>query len=149
MVKKILAISSGGGHWVQLMRLQPAFLGCKQVFVTVNEDYKTYLDKECSFYKVNDATRWDKLALVVLSLRILWIIARERPDVTLSTGAAPGYIAIRIANFFGSKTIWVDSVANVDEISLSGKKIACHADYCLTQWKHLEDRDFKFLGNCL
>jgi len=149
MTKKILAISSGGGHWIQLMRLQPAFLGCKQVFVTVNEDYKIHLDEESSFYKINDATRWDKFSLLILSLRILWVIARERPDITISTGAAPGYIAIRIAKLFGSKTIWVDSIANVDEVSLSGKKISCHADYCLTQWQHLEDKDFKFLGSCL
>ena len=32
---KVLAVSSGGGHWVQLMRLQTAFEGCDVSYATV------------------------------------------------------------------------------------------------------------------
>ncbi|WP_261844973.1 UDP-N-acetylglucosamine transferase subunit ALG14 [Aliamphritea ceti] len=149
MSKKVLAVSSGGGHWVQLMRLKKSFVGCNQVYVTVNADYKSYIDTDAVFYKINDATRWDKFSLVILVLRLFWIIALERPDITVSTGAAPGYIAIRIAKLFGSKTIWIDSIANVEKISLSGEKISKHADYCLTQWEHLQNDKFVFLGKCL
>jgi hypothetical protein len=38
--KKILAVSSGGGHWVQLLRLAPAFKGHDVVYVTVNRNYR-------------------------------------------------------------------------------------------------------------
>ena len=37
---KLLAISSGGGHWVQLLRLRPAFDGCEVVYATVREGYR-------------------------------------------------------------------------------------------------------------
>ena len=41
--KRILALSSGGGHWVQLLRLRPAFDdGCEVTFATV--------DKGCLLY---------------------------------------------------------------------------------------------------
>ena len=32
--RRILAVSSGGGHWVELMRLRPAFEGHDVAFVT-------------------------------------------------------------------------------------------------------------------
>ena len=34
---KLLAVSSGGGHWVQLLRIAPAFENCDVTFVTVHE----------------------------------------------------------------------------------------------------------------
>ena len=34
---KVLAVSSGGGHWIQLMRIKHAFEDCSVTFVTVHE----------------------------------------------------------------------------------------------------------------
>jgi len=55
----------------------------------------------------------------------------------ISTGAAPGYIALRFARLAKAKTVWLDSIANVDQLSLSGLKIGRYADLWLTQWPHL------------
>jgi hypothetical protein len=62
---------------------------------------------------------------------------KHRPDVVISTGAASGYFALRIGKLFGAKTIWLDSIANAEELSLSGAKVQKHADLWLTQWEHL------------
>jgi hypothetical protein len=32
---RFMAVSSGGGHWIQLLRVSPAFSGCDITFVTV------------------------------------------------------------------------------------------------------------------
>src|ERR1700691_3920623 len=90
---KILAVASGGGHWVQLRRMAPAFVGFEAVYVTVQPEYRVQVPDR-RFYCVNDATRWNKLALILLALRIAWIVAKERPEVVISTGAAPGYFAV-------------------------------------------------------
>jgi hypothetical protein len=37
----------------------------------------------------------------------------------------------------GARTIWIDSIANVEELSLSGRRIGKHAHLWLTQWPHL------------
>jgi UDP-N-acetylglucosamine:LPS N-acetylglucosamine transferase len=66
------------------------------------------------------------------------IVAGLRPDVVVSTGAAPGYFALRFGRLFGARTLWIDSIANVEEVSLSGRRIAPYVDAALTQWKHLE-----------
>ncbi len=134
---KVLAISSGGGHWVQLLRLRPAFANCDVVFATVKEGYRANIGPEAEFRLIPDANRWNKLALVRSLFGIFQLIWRERPDVVITTGAAPGYFAIRIGNFFGARTIWVDSVANGEELSLSGQKAGPHAALWLTQWVHL------------
>ena len=133
---RVLAVASGGGHWVQLLRIMPAFEDCQIIFATVSRAYRSQVPAR-RFYTVHDATRWNKLGLLRMGLKLAWIILIERPDVIISTGAAPGYFAIRLGKLIRARTIWVDSIANVEQLSLSGKRIGSHADLWLTQWPHL------------
>lgn len=137
---KVLAVASGGGHWVQLRRIAPAFEGADIAYLTVESTYRPEVG-ESRFHVVLDATRWNKLKLLCMLAQIAWVIAKERPDVVISTGAAPGYFAIRLGKLAGARTMWVDSIANVEQLSLSGQKIMKHADRCLTQWAHLAGPD--------
>lgn len=121
---------------MQLLRLRPAFEGCDVTFVTVNAAYRQDVPG-ATFRVVNDATRWDKIGLVKMGLRLLWITLRTRPDVVISTGAAPGYFAIRIGRLLGARALWVDSIANVEQVSMTCTLVRKHADLCLTQWEHL------------
>jgi UDP-N-acetylglucosamine:LPS N-acetylglucosamine transferase len=134
--KKVLAVASSGGHWVQLRRVIPAFENSEIVYVTVLESYRSQVPDN-KFYSVNDATRWNKLALLLLALRLARIILKEQPDVVISTGAAPGYFAMLLGRWFGAKTIWIDSMANIEELSMSGARAGKYADLWLTQWPHL------------
>lgn len=138
--KKILAVSSGGGHWVELIRLAPAFDGHDIAFATVD---KTYYNEVgfARFYTIRDVTRWDKWRWPQTIVKLVWILLCERPDVVISTGALPGYFALRLAKWFGAKTIWLDSIANVEELSMSGQKVRKYADLWLTQWSHLAKSD--------
>jgi UDP-N-acetylglucosamine:LPS N-acetylglucosamine transferase len=133
---KVLAVASGGGHWVQLLRLLPAFENCDMAYVTVSDAYRSQISAG-RFYVVPDATRWNKLRLAWMGLKLTWILLAERPDVVISTGAAPGFFAIRLGRLLGARTIWIDSIANVERLSMSGEKIGPHADLWLTQWPHL------------
>ena len=138
---KVLAISSGGGHWVQLLRLRPAFANCDTVYATVGEGYRADLDPASKFRLIPDANRWNKVGLARALYAVFRLIWRERPDVVISTGAAQGYFAMRIGRLFGARTIWVDSIANGEELSLSGRKAGPHATLWLTQWAHLARPD--------
>ena len=119
-----------------MVRLAPAFASHDLVLVTVDRAYRVDAGS-ARFYTVRDVTRWDKWRWPQTLLKLAWILTRERPDVVVSTGALPGYFALRLAKLFGAKTIWLDSIANVDELSMSGKMIGAHADLWLTQWPHL------------
>ena len=136
MSKKVMLVSSSGGHWVQLNRLLPAFEGCEKVFVTTEVKYQETTGNS-KFLLVPDANRWNKLRVIYLAIVMLKHILIIRPDVVVSTGAAPGFFALLFGKKLGAKTIWLDSIANVDELSLSGKKVQRYADLWLTQWEHL------------
>ena len=133
---KLLAVSSGGGHWVQLLRLADAFQGCDVTFVTTHPSYRSQV-ANYKFYAVNDSSRSDKFGLIRTAQQLARIVWTEKPDIAISTGAAPGYLALRLARLANAKTVWLDSIANVDQLSLSGLKIGRHADLWLTQWPHL------------
>ena len=148
--RKVVAISSGGGHWVQLLRLRPAFQGCDVTFATVKESYRNDLDPGVSFRVIPDSNRWNRLKLIYSSFGILVMLLSEKPDVIISTGAAPGYFALRLGKLLGARTVWVDSIANAEELSLSGGKIGRYADLWLTQWPHLAaDNGPYFRGSVL
>ncbi len=132
---KLLAIGSGGGHWTQLLRLRRAFDRCEVVYVSTLGQ-STGPDGART-YSVPDANRWDKIGVMRMAWSVLRVLHKERPNVIVTTGAAPGYMAIRLGRWMGAKTIWIDSLANVDELSMAGRMAGPHADLWLTQWKHL------------
>lgn len=136
MADKVLLISSSGGHWVQMLRMRPAFDGKELVFASTDPALRTQVPGH-SFYAVLDASAWQKFRLVLQSIQVLLILLRVRPDLVLSTGASSGFFAILFASKMGIRTIWVDSIANAEELSLSGRRAGKYADLWLTQWEHL------------
>ncbi|MEL7254319.1 MAG: UDP-N-acetylglucosamine--LPS N-acetylglucosamine transferase [Pseudomonadota bacterium] len=146
-VPKVLAVSSGGGHWAELLRLRPAWDGADVVYVVTAAAYQSDLTRGGKgtrhvrgFFTVPDANKTQKLRLVALAIKMALVVLWVRPDVVLSTGAAPGYFAIRLGKWLGARTIWVDSIANADEISVAGRLARPHSDLWLSQWPDLSAR---------
>jgi len=142
---RVLAVASGGGHWVQLCRLVPAWDGCAVTYVTTDPGLRSGVEALAvargqstpGFHVVAEANRWQKLRLLRSLLQMVMILLRIRPDVVVTTGAAPGYFALRLGGLMGARTIWIDSIANVEKLSLAGQKAGQHSDLWLTQWEHL------------
>ena len=147
-MKKVLAVASGGGHWIQLLRLRPSFNGTRLRYMTTNHDFKK--DVSEPLYVVSDANIWEKFKLVKMFLQVAWVILKFRPDVVISTGAAPGFAALFFGKVIGAKTIWIDSIANAEQLSKSGIHAKKVADVWLTQWEHLaSDKGPLFKGRVL
>lgn len=143
--ERVLAVASGGGHWVQLFRLRKAWDGCDVSYATADSGHRDEVLKDAEarqqaepkYFKITEANRWNKFRLIRQALELIFIVLRVRPDIVISTGAAPGYFAIRIAHMLGARTVWVDSIANAEELSFAGRKVGRHADLWLTQWQNL------------
>jgi len=135
--QRILAIASGGGHWVQLLRLRPAFDGYETTYVS--RDPSSGADVPgARYFTISDASRSQKLAFLRVIFQSLWLLIRVRPSVIVTTGAAPGLVTLALGKtLFGAKTIWIDSIANVEKLSGSGALAARFADIRLTQWPDL------------
>lgn len=137
--KRILAIASGGGHFIQLRRLRPAWEDCQVRYVSTLDDYANELEPGVSYRRINDGNRDEWFKVLLMAIRVGWTVIAFRPDVVVSTGAAPGYFALRFGKLIGAKTIWIDSIANAGELSMTGRMAKRHADLWLTQWAHLAD----------
>ena len=142
---RVLAVASAGGHLVQLCRLMPAWEGCDTVIATTSAGYESeirILAQSCNMPSpqvrvITEANRWQKLRLIRTVLDIIVLLLRVRPSVVVTTGAAPGYLAVRLASLLRVRTVWIDSIANSDELSLSGQMAGKHSGLWLTQWEHL------------
>lgn len=135
-MKKVLLVASHGGHWVQLNLLSEAFKGMNVEFASTNPALSSEV-LPSRFYVVPDANLSEKFKLLKLMLVMFCVLLKSRPDYVLSTGAAPGFFALLFGRMLGAKTIWVDSCANADVMSVSGQKAKWVADVWLTQWPHL------------
>jgi len=135
--RRLLAVASGGGHWMQLRRIVPAFEGFETVYASVDQDPPAALAGQ-RYYRVRDASRRRPLAFAPLVPQLARILLKERPEVVVTTGAAPGLVALALARrLVGSRTVWIDSIANVERLSTSGEQARRVADVWLTQWEHL------------
>ena len=147
---KVLAVCSSGGHWEQMMMIRDAFKGADPVFVTTLPGLaeKSGVEKA---YVVPDCNRDNIGANLRCMKDLLNIIRTERPSVIISTGAAPGLLAIVIGRFlFGARGIWVDSIANSERLSMSGKMAGYVANLWITQWSQLAGaRGPKYYGSVL
>lgn len=137
--KKMLAVASSGGHWVQLMRLTPLLAKYDVTYITTNYGKDKHTKEK--IYDVIDANNSERLKCLYMFFQVFKIVLFTRPDIVISTGAAPGVFAITLSKLFSAKTIWLDSIANAEKISLSARLVERFADVRLTQWEHLVDAD--------
>lgn len=135
--RKIMAIASGGGHWVQMRRLKPAFEGAEVFYVSTDPSSAGDVPGR-RYYAIHNVSRRDRLGFALLIGQLARILVRERPDVVITTGAAPGFVALVMAKtLLRARTVWIDSVANAEKLSSSGAQAGKVADVWLTQWEHL------------
>ena len=147
--KKILAVASLGGHWIQLLRItgpmeekyEVAYVSTHPKCQTMVEGRKLYLMEDYSRWNV-----WRALPSFFTALRIIW---KEKPTAIMTTGAAPGLMCLLVGKMLGRKTIWIDSIANVQHMSVCGRIASHFASKTYTQWKDLATAKVAYAGNIL
>lgn len=134
--KTILLICSGGGHWVQMSKLLPAFETHTVKIATVDVSVRAQFPNR-EFFPVPDFNRSEPLKIIKGFWGIFRIVLKSKASHVISTGAAPGLIGLMAAKLLGKKTLWVDSIANPKMLSLSGRIAIYFVDEILTQWPAL------------
>jgi len=123
----------------QLLKLREGWKGHRTFYVTTANLVKEKLQKYGNVRVVGQCNREHPLQVIQVLFRCLRIIRQERPDVIVSTGAAPGLLMCLVGKLSGSKVAWIDSIANVERLSLSGRMVRPFADLFLTQWPELSE----------
>jgi len=148
---KVCLAASGGGHLVQMLKLIDSWQGYETFYITTAEIVKEQLQKLGKVYVVGECNRQSLLRTVKVLLCCMKIIFTERPDVVISTGAAAGCISCFLGKLTGAKVIWVDSITNIERLSVSGRMVRFIADLFFVQWPELtaKYRGVQFAGTVI
>ena len=137
---KICLAASAGGHIAQLLRLADSWDGYETFCVTTTQVVRDKLSGFGEVYVVGECNREHPVRVVAVLLRCIRIMFRQKPDVVISTGAAAGCMLCFLGKMLGAKVVWIDSITNVERLSLSGRMVRYIADLFLVQWPELAGR---------
>lgn len=133
---RILAVASAGGHWHQLGQICDTFDPADVTYVTTLDG----LAQKSGFERyelVTDCNKNAPVKALLCTIQMAAVLLRTRPDVVITTGALPGVIAVFLGWLTRRRTIWVDSIANAEEASSSGKLAKRFATLWLSQWENV------------
>ena len=134
---KVCLAASAGGHLSQLRKVAAAWAGMPTFWVTTGHMVSGSLGESGRVYAVGECNREHPLRLIAVLSRCIRIVLKERPSLVISTGAAPGCLMCLLGKLTGAKVVWLDSITNVERLSLSGRLIRPFADLLLVQWPEL------------
>ncbi len=135
----------------ELLKLSDCWKGQNTFFVTTVPVVQENLQGSGNVYIVGESNRQHPLRVFRVFLKCAIIVFQEKPNVIISTGAAAGCIICFLAKLIGARIIWIDSISNVDRISLSGIMVRYIADLFLVQWPELAEKYTKveYLGTVI
>ena len=125
---ELAALLSASGDWP----VQPSIRISTLDLSEASGQYRDYVVGECDRNHI--------LRSIAVLRRSIHIVRKERPDVVVTTGSMPLAIFSLVARLFGSRIVWIDSISQIDRISLSGRLVMPFSDLFLVQWPSLEER---------
>ena len=136
---RLVVGASAGGHANELEILLRAAHG---IWPQEPEAYITTLQLAAAgfarhgkpVYVVGESDRGKPMQAVAVIARTFLLALRLRPRAVVTTGSMPLAIFCIWAKLFGAKIVWVDSIAQIEHLSLSGRVMRRVADLCLAQW---------------
>ena len=134
---------------MQLLRIaRPMEKDYEVVYLCTHPKCQTMVEGR-KFYLMDDYSRWDAWKMGPSLFKLLRIVWKEKPTAIITTGAAPGLVCLLAGKLLGLKTVWVDSIANVQHLSASGRIASKFVSKIYTQWKDLATPQVAFAGNIL
>lgn len=149
--KKIALVCSSGGHFLQLFSLKAFWEGFDRFWVTFRKgDTTSLLYNEKTYFAFSPTNRSLKNFIRNLFLAPQ-LLLREKPGVLVTTGAGISVPFIYMAKFLRIRTIYIESITRVNDLSLSGKLVYFFADELLVQWPELAEKynKAKFMGQVI
>lgn len=136
--ERVLCVSSSGGHWQQLTALRPAWEGrlVRYACTTAINQEKLGIT---NFSQIPDCNRNTVQKIFASVPAYIRVFRQFRPTTIVSTGALPGLFFIIMGKLTGAKTVWIESIANSEKLSLSGTVASYLVDSFFVQAEHLAD----------
>lgn len=151
---KILLECSDGGHLNTMMNIVGMLDNHQLSFLTFDTESTQELQKIGSTYFVSNFKGIidpSNLPLILQeiyiilylfrnSYRCLSLLHQENPDLIISTGGPVTIPLFLFSKLFSAKTVYIESITRVNELSGTGKVVYKFSDYFIVQWDSLIDK---------
>jgi UDP-N-acetylglucosamine:LPS N-acetylglucosamine transferase len=143
---RILFTSSTGGHLEQLKVLVNELQFEKEVerYVLIEKSpfENKFKNAKEVFYLIQQ-DRKDKMFLFKFAKNILTafqVLRKLKPDFLISTGAGATLPVIILSKLFGTKVIYIESLAKINSLTLTGRICNKFTNRFYVQWNELSQK---------
>ena len=143
MKKKVLFISSTGGHLNELLQLAPLFEKYDYNIITekdkANENLKEKYGEKLYFLPYGTRAKLFSYIFKYLFLcfKTIYLYFKIRLKVIVTTGTHTADPMCILGKIFGSKIIYIETFANRNKKTATGRLIYPIADLFIVQWKEM------------
>lgn len=146
-MKKILFISSTGGHLTELLQMSPIFPRYDSYIMTEKQKNNLFLKnkygKDKVFFMIPGSYTGiiNKLKYPVILLFntviSFFVFKKIKPDCVITTGAHNSVPMCFIAHKAGCKVIFIETFAALEKPTKAGSMIYKIADHFIVQWENM------------
>ena len=144
-MKKVLFISSTGGHLSEMLQLKSMFKKYDYHIITEKTKSNMWL-KDKYNNKVNYLVYGTKdhkfvypFKLLFNCFKSLFLYFKIHPDYIITTGAHTAGPMCLIGKIFGSRVIYIETFANISTKTITGKLLYPFADRFIIQWSSMKE----------
>lgn len=140
--KKVMFISSTGGHLSEMLELSDLFKYYETTIITEKTKSNLYLkDKYNSVYYLVYGTKSHFFTYIFKFIynffKSFYLFLKIKPDVIITTGTHTTVSMCYIGKLFRKKIIFIETLANRTTKTMSGAMIYPIADYFIVQWESM------------
>ena len=141
--KKVLFISSTGGHFNELQQLSTLFGKYDYHIITEKDDTTKYLKNKyknrISYLPYGTRQKLFKYIFIYiyLLLKTVYLYFKIKPRYIVTTGTHTAGPMCYLGKLFKSKIIYIETFANRNKKTVTGKLIYPIADLFIVQWEEM------------
>ena len=141
-MKKVLFISSTGGHLSELLQLANLFPRYNSCLITENTKSNKKLRKKYKridflIYGTKDHFLSYPFKLLANCFISVYYFIKIRPKYIVTTGTHTAGPICYLGKIFGSKIIYIETMANINRKTQTGRLIYPIADLFIVQWESM------------
>lgn len=145
MKRKVMFISSTGGHLAEMLQLKSLF--DKYDYTIITEKTKSNLKLKDKYgnrihflvYGTKDHMAFIyPFKLLYNCFKSLFFYLKYRPDYIITTGTHTAGPMFCLGKIFGSKVIYIETFANKETKTITGKLLYPIADLFVVQWEDMK-----------
>ena len=144
IMKRVMFISSTGGHLSELLQLDKMFSNYDYTIITEKTKSNLKLKKRFKenihflIYGTKDHMLVYPFKLIINCFKSLYYYLSFRPDYIITTGAHTAGPMCLIGKIFGSKIIYIETFANINTKTITGRLLYPFSDLFVVQWEEMK-----------